>query len=392
MTSSRRSPVIIGVADLPLANGKAVSTSSVLGIQAEVASAAAADAGVTLDQVDGLFTSAAWGVPGPGMMPASTVAEYLGLSPRMVDTTCIGGASFEAHAAHAALALQQGYCDVALITYGSLQRTELARRLGGARGVLDAQYEVPYGLLNPAGAYALAATRYLHEFGATPEELAMVAVATREWARLNPAATKRDPLTVDDVLASPMLSDPLHALDCCLVTDGAGAIILTTEEHASARTSGSAPVRLRGFGEATEHNVISQMADLTRSPAGLAARRALDAAGIAIDGIDVFEVYDSFTITVLLTLEALGICGPGEAAKLVASGATAPGGEVPLNTNGGGLSCLHPGMYGIFLLIEAARQLRGDAGDRQVPGARTALVNGTGGVLSSAAACVLSSV
>jgi acetyl-CoA acetyltransferase len=391
MSSGRRSPVIIGVADLPLANGKAISTSSVLGIQAEVALAAAADAGVALDEVDGLFTSAAWGVPGPGMMPASTVAEYLGLSPRMVDTTCIGGASFEAHAAHAALSLEQGYCDVALITYGSLQRSELARRLGGVRGALDAQYEVPYGMLNPAGAYALAATRYLHQFGATPEELAMVAVATREWARLNPAATKRDPLTVDDVLASPMLSDPLHALDCCLVTDGAGAIIVTTEEHARARSSGAAPVHLRGFGEATEHNLISQMSDLTQSPAGLAGRRALDAAGLGIDAIDVLEVYDSFTITVLLTLEALGICGPGEAAKLVASGATAPGGELPLNTNGGGLSCLHPGMYGIFLLIEAARQLRGEAGDRQVPGARTALVNGTGGTLSSAAACVLTS-
>jgi acetyl-CoA acetyltransferase len=390
MTADSRQPVIAGVADVNLTDGKAPEGSSVLGLQATAARAALADAGLTLDAVDGLFTAAGWGIPGVGLMAPTTVAEYLGIRPRIFDSTSVGGASFEAHAAHAALAIEQRYCDVALITFSSLQRTARSRSMGGRPGEFALQYEVPYGLLNPVGAYALAAARYMYEYHATSEELAMVAVATREWARLNPHATKRDQLTVEDVLSSPLVSDPLHVLDCCLVTDGAGAVVITSAEHAAATASGKKPVSILGYGEASTHNVISQMPDLTWTAAADSGHRALEQAGLSLAQIDVAEVYDSFTITVLLTLEALGFCKRGEAASFVASGATAPNGELPLNTNGGGLSCLHPGMYGIFLLIEATRQLRGECGDRQVPGARTALVNGTGGTLSNTATCVLS--
>lgn len=390
MSADSRQPVIVGVADVPLADGKVPKGSSVLGLQAQAASAALADAGLTFEAVDGLFTTAGWGIPGVGLMAPTTVAEYLGIRPKIFDSTSVGGASFEAHAAHAALAIERGYCDVALITFSSMQRTARSRSMGGRPGEFAMQYEVPYGLLNPAGAYALAASRYMYEFHATPEELAMVAVATREWARLNPAATKRDPLTVEEVLSSPLVSDPLHVLDCCLVTDGAGAVVITSIAHAAATASGKKPVAIIGYGEASTHNVISQMPDLTWTAAADSGRRALAQAGLSLAEIDVAELYDSFTITVLLTLEALGFCKRGEAAGFVASGATAPHGELPTNTSGGGLSCLHPGMYGIFLLIEATRQLRGECGDRQVSGARTALVNGTGGTLSNTATCILS--
>lgn len=240
----------------------------------------------------------------------------------------------------------------------------------------------------PVGSYALAAMRYLHETGTAPEGLAGVAVAAREWAALNPAATKREPLTVDDVLSSAMISDPLRQLDCCLVTDGAGAIVLTTEQHA--RAQGVTPVFVRGYGESQTHWTIGGMPDLTRHPAEHSGRRALEMAALDLGSIDVFQLYDSFTITVLLTLEALGLCGYGEAADFIVSVGIGPEGKLPMNTNGGGLSCAHPGMYGIFLVIEAVRQLRGECGVRQVVGARNALVNGTGGALSSASTCALS--
>jgi acetyl-CoA acetyltransferase len=390
MSTDSRQPVIVGVADVNLTGGKAPEGSSVLGLQATAAKAALAEAGLTLDAVDGLFTTAGWGIPGVGLMAPTTVAEYLGIRPKIFDSTSVGGASFEAHAAHAALAIEQRYCDVALITFSSMQRTARSRSMGGRPGEFAQQYEVPYGLLNPVGAYALAAARYMYEYHATSEELAMVAVATREWARLNPHATRREPLTVEEVLSSPLVSDPLHVLDCCLVTDGAGAVVITSAQHAEATASGKKPVSILGYGEASTHNVISQMPDLTWTAAADSGRRALEQAGLSLAEIDIAEVYDSFTITVLLTLEALGFCKRGEAASFVAGGATAPNGELPVNTNGGGLSCLHPGMYGIFLLIEATRQLRGECGDRQVPGARTALVNGTGGTLSNTATCILS--
>jgi acetyl-CoA acetyltransferase len=382
-----REAVIVGVADAPLENGMIKGGGNPLSIQARAAKAALDEAGLSMDEVDGLLTAGAWGVPGPGSLPTITLSEYLGIRPRFVDGTNIGGSAFEAHVAHAAMAIETGYCDVALITYGSTQRSERSRTLGGRAPMLTMQYETPYGMLTPIGGYALAAMRHMHDYGTTSEQLAEIAVATRKWAQMNPDAMMRDPLTVDDVLSSKMISDPLHLLDSCLVTDGAGAIVMTSAERA--RSLKKPAVHVRGYAESHTHWTIGSMPDLTLTTAADTGPRAMAMAGVKHDDIDVAEIYDSFTITVLLTLEALGFCKRGEGGEFVSGQRTAPGGAFPMNTNGGGLSYAHPGMYGIFLLIEAVRQLRGECGERQVPDARVALVNGTGGTLSSTATCVL---
>jgi len=384
---TNRVPVILGVADAPLEKGRLRGGGTVLSAQAKVARTALAEAGATLADVDGLFTAGVWGLPGPGTMPTLALSEYLGISPRHSDSSNIGGAAFESHAAHAARAIAAGDCDVALIVYGSTQRSDISRSLGGNDPILMSQYETPYGLPRPIGGYALAAARHMYQYGTTSEELAEIAVAARAWAALNPAASYSTPLSVDDVLSSGLISDPLHKLDCCLVTDGAGAVVMTTEEHA--RGAGRVPVYLRGWGESQTHLSIASMPDLTVVPAARSGRDAFAMAGIGPGDIDVAELYDSFTVTVLLTLEALGFCAPGEGGKFVSNGRISPGGEFPLNTSGGGLSYAHPGMFGIFLLIEAVRQLRGEAGQRQIPDARIALVNGSGGVLSSASTAIL---
>jgi acetyl-CoA acetyltransferase len=380
--------VIAGVADHPLDHGELSPVGTPLGAQARVAALALADAGAGWEDVDGLLTTGMWGVPGPGQLPSVTLAEYLGVRPRFSDTTNIGGSSFESHLISAVHAVERGDCDLALITYGSTQRSERTRTLAGRPPVLTMQYETPYGIPTPVGGYAMAAMRHMHQYGTTSEQLAEIAVATRAWAALNPAAMMRRPIGIDDVLSSPMISDPLHMLDSCLVTDGAGAVVVTSEVHA--REARVKPVYIRGYGESQSHWTIAAMPDVTIPPSYESGRRAFQMAAISADEIDVVEVYDSFTITVLLTLEALGFCEPGGGGPFVSGQRTAPGGEFPLNTNGGGLSCLHPGMYGIFLLVEAVRQLRGECGARQVPGTRTALVNGTGGTLSSASTCILS--
>lgn len=390
---SARTPVIVGVADVPLQDGMVVPDAdghrpSVLGIQALAAREALGEAGLGLGDVDGLLSAGMWGIPGAGQLITTTMAEYLGIQPRFSEGTNIGGASFEAHVAHAAMALEAGYCEVALICYGSTQRSERSRSLTGRPPTLNMQWETPWGLPTPLGGYAMAAMRHMHEFGTTSEQLAEIAVATRKWAALNPAATHRGPLEIADVLDSPMIADPLHRYDCCLVTDGGGAIVMTTAERA--RDLPGRPVHVRGYGEAQSHWTIGEMPDITRTTAADSGRRALEMAGVTHDDIDVVEVYDSFTITVLVTLESLGFCATGEGGAFVAGQRTAPGGDFPLNTNGGGLSYCHPGMYGMFPLIEATRQLRGDCGERQVPGAKTALAHGTGGVLSSGVTCILS--
>ncbi|MBX3601263.1 MAG: thiolase [Rubrivivax sp.] len=381
--------VIVGVADVALKDGKVLTPMSVLQLQALAARDALVDAGIPMREVDGLLAAGMWGVPGPGQLATVTLSEYLGIVPRFVDGTNIGGSAFEAHVAHAAMAIEAGRCEVALITYGSLQRSEASRNLAGRPSVLTMQYETPWGMPTPVGGYALAAMRHMHEFGTTSEHLAEIAVATRKWAALNPGATNRGPLSIDDVLNSPMISDPLHLLDACLVTDGGGAIVMTSAAHAKAL--GRKAVHVRGYGEAHTHWTIAAMPDLARlTAAEVAGHEAFAMAGIGHDAIDVVELYDSFTITVLLTLEALGFCQRGEGGAFVAGQRTAPGGPFPLNTNGGGLSYAHPGMYGIFLLIEAVRQLRGECGERQIEDAVTALVHGTGGTLSSGATCILS--
>jgi len=387
---ARHEAVIVGVADEALINGKVARPGSPLQVQARCAGAALNEAGLSLADVDGLFTAGMWGIPGVGQLPTVTLSEYLGIRPRVHDGTNIGGSAFEAHVAHAALAIEAGQCEVALILYGSTQRSDMSRNLAGRPANLTMQFETPWGLPTPVGGYALAAMRHMHEFGTTSEQLAEIAVAARGWASLNPAATRREPLSVDDVLAAPRISTPLGLLDCCLVTDGGGAVVMTRADNA--RGSALNPVYVRGFGQAATHWTIAAMPDLARlTAAEMAGARAFEMAGIGPESIDLVEVYDSFTITTLLTLEALRFCARGEGGAFVSGGRIAPGGAFPLNTNGGGLSYAHPGMYGIFLLIEAVRQLRGQVEpERQVAGVETALVHGTGGTLSSGATCILS--
>jgi acetyl-CoA acetyltransferase len=371
---------IVGVAESDLGR---TPDKTVLQLQAQAARTALDDAGLSFQDVEALFCAGNW-----AWSPNLMLAEYLGIQPKYTDTTNIGGSSFEAHISHALAGIEAGLFDVALITYGSTQRSDRARGRGHPSYRLTEQYEGPFGLPTPVGAYALAAMRYMFEYGTTSEQLAEVAVATRKWATLNEKAMMRDPITIEDVLKSRMIASPLHLLDCCLVTDGGGAVVVASASRAA--HTRKAPVWILGHGESHTHNTISNMPDLATHRAAIASGQAAFAmAGLTPAEMDVVEIYDSFTITVLLTLEALGFCGRGEGGAFVSGQRTAPGGPFPLNTNGGGLSYCHPGMYGIFLLIEATRQLRGECGARQVEGARLALAHGTGGVLSSAATAIL---
>jgi acetyl-CoA acetyltransferase len=249
------------------------------------------------------------------------------------------------------------------------------------------EWEMPYALQGPVGGYALAASRHMAEYGTTPEQLATIAVRTREWACLNPRARYQEPITVDDVLASGMIASPLHKLDCCLVTDGAGAFIVTSAERA--RDLRKPPVYVLGAATAHTHMTISQMPDLATTPGALSGPRAFQMAGVKPGDVDVLMGYDSFTITQLLHFEDLGFCAKGEGGPFVESTDTGPGGTLPTNTNGGGLSYTHPGMYGMFLVVEAVRQLRGECGPRQVPDAAIAVAHGSGMVLSCMSTAVL---
>ena len=343
------------------------------------------DAGLTLQDIDGVCTasvsSTMWGL---------AVPEYLGINARFIDSTMIGGSSFVAHLMPAMLALASGQCNAVLVCYGSTQRTATFGRkeINASRKFLDPMpFEHPYEPMMPASAYALAASRHMHQYGTTREQLAEVAVAARAWARLNPEAFSREPLTVSDVLGSRMVSDPLSVRDCCLVTDGGGAYVLVRADRA--RHLRQKPVYVLGSATATWHRQIACMPDLSVTAAAQSGREAYDMARMGPGDIDVLALYDAFTINTLLFLEDLGFCKKGEGGPFVQGGAIAPGGRLAVNTNGGGLSCVHPGMYGIFCLIEAVRQLRGNCGERQVHDAQTALVNGNGGTLSSQSTAVL---
>ncbi|GHO87466.1 acetyl-CoA acetyltransferase [Dictyobacter formicarum] len=375
-----RGAAIVGVAESDLGR---TPDKTVLQLQAQAARAALDDAGLTFDDVEALFGAGNW-----AWSPNLMLAEYLGIQPEYTDSTNIGGSSFETHIGHALAGIEAGLFDVALITYGSTQRSDRSRQRSPASFKLTEQFEPLFGLPTPVGAYALAAMRHMHEYGTTSEQLAEVAVATRKWATMNEKAMMREPISIADVLNSRWVAEPLHLLDCCLVTDGGGAVVVASADRA--RSTRKPPVWILGHGESHTHNTIANMPDLATHQAAIASGKAAFArAGMTPNDIDVAEIYDSFTITVLLTLEALGFCGPGEGGAFVSGQRTAPGGPFPMNTNGGGLSYCHPGMYGIFLLIEAARQLRGECGSRQVEGARVALAHGTGGVLSSAATVIL---
>jgi acetyl-CoA acetyltransferase len=359
---------------------------SAVQLHAEAAANALAHANLGLADVDALFTC------GLDFMPSLMVSEYLGLRPRYSSSDSIGGSSFVAHVHEAVQAIGSGACDVALITHGETRRSNRRRGVQTRPAHFDPwlpdwQWERPYGVEAPPAAYALAATRHMHQYGTTTEHFAEIAVATRSWASLNPRAYSQKPLTIDEVLAAPYLVYPFRPTDCCLVTDAGGAVLLTSVDRA--RTLGVPVVEVLGSAVAHTHYGISQMPDLTTTPAAISGVEAFRQAGLTPDDIDVAELYDSFTYTALVQLEDLGFCAKGEGGGFVSGQRTAVGGDFPLNTSGGGLSYTHPGMFGIFLLIEAVRQLRGDCGPRQVEDAEVALVNGMGGYLSSSATAIL---
>jgi acetyl-CoA acetyltransferase len=329
------------------------------------------DAGLSLRDIDGIATVSA---PGPVQ-----VAHALGIVPRWIDGTGVGGTSFLLHVRHAAAAIQAGYARTVLVTHGESGRS----RVGAApfRVPLSSpggQFEAPYGTFGPTTTFTITALRYMKDFGLTHEQLAYVAVAQRRWAAKNPRAAYRDPITVEDVLASRLISSPLHLLDCCMISDGGGALVLTSAERA--RDLRRPPVLIRGGAEAVRHGEIGTR-DLLDVASFQSGPLAFQRAAVRPADIDMCMVYDSYTITVLTTLEGLGFCARGEGGGFCADGRIALGGALPVNTDGGGLSSNHPGMRGIFLVIEATRQLRGEAGPAQVRDARLACVHGTGGML-----------
>ena len=389
--SVRGASAVVGVADAVSPDG--VLDGSLRELEVAVITEALASAGLSVRDVDGVASCT-----GALMMPSVELAEYLGIRPRWTDATNTGGSSFEIHLEHAANAIAAGQCDVAVVSYAQTPKSTFKRGggrfLGGtpaAGGDLDAaprvEWEISYGIHLPVGAYALAASRHMAQYGTTSEQLAQIAVSTREWAVKNPRASLRDPITVDDVLASPMTASPLHKLDCCLVTDGAGAVVLTSAARAKDLRNPAAYVL--GAGTGHSHSLISQMPDLTVTAGAVSGRQAFATAGLSPADVDVAQLYDSFTITVLLALEDLGFCAKGEGGPFVEDGRLGPGGAFPAQTSGGGLAYTHPGMFGIFLLVEAVRQLQGVCGDRQVDGAEVAIAHGTGGVLSATGTVIL---
>lgn len=386
----RGKTAIVGVAD-------AVSATGVLGIsertlEIQMIKAALDDAGLDISDVDGICCTGM-------MMPTMELAEHLGIAPRWTNSTMTGGSSFEVHVQHAAAAIATGMADVIVSVYASTPRargnslgdmSQMMSMLNPASPMPLMEWEIPYGNVMPGGAYALAASRHQALFGTTSEQLAQIAVSTRDWACMNKRARYQMPITIQDVLDSPMVSTPLHRLDCCLVTDGAGAFVMTSAERA--KDLKKPPAYVLGVGTAHDHSMmISQMPDIVTTPGVISGKEAFKQAGVSPSDVDVLQSYDSFTITVALSLEDLGFCKKGEAGGFVENGCLGPGGSLPTNTNGGGLSYTHPGMYGMFLLVEAVRQIRGECEERQVPDVNVAVAHGCGGLLSCASTVVLGS-
>ncbi|MEX2254495.1 MAG: acetyl-CoA acetyltransferase [Acidimicrobiia bacterium] len=383
-----RTPVIVGtgLSEYPVAP-------DLDGVQhhALAAQRAIADAGIEKSEIDGYV--GAGGAGGMMVDDAVTMAEYLRIDHRYIDSTMTGGSSFEFHVQHLAAAIREGLCDTALVTYGSDQLTKMGRKLGtggfqraGQKVPGPLQYEASYGG-SLVGSYAMHAMRHMHEYGTTSEQLAEIAVGVREFAAMNPKAMYRDPITVDDVVNSRMIADPLHKLDCCAITDGGGAFIMTTAERA--KDLKQQPVYVLGAAGAQTHWNVCQQPDFTTSAGAKAGPVAFGRAGVTHDDIDMLMFYDSFTITCLILLESLGFVPQGDGGPFVAEGHLKRGGKWPLNTDGGGLSSCHPGMRGIFLIIEAVRQLRGLAGEAQVPDCEVALAAGSGGWLSCIGVVIL---
>ncbi|MEV6968245.1 thiolase [Hamadaea sp. NPDC051192] len=346
---------------------------------AQAVTRALADAGLPPSAVDGIATT------GVGRFPATQLAEQLGICPSWTDSTTAGGSVFEMYVARAAQAIAAGQCTVVVIAYASDQRSARSRAIGGSYDAAtpEAQFEQPYHPLWPMSYYAMTAQRYLHTYQLTRSDLARIAVRARDWALRNPAAFRHGDgqLTVDDVLTAPMVSSPLGVLDCCLVTDGGGAVVLA--DAARARHLPQRPILVRGYGESVTHAAMATPDDLLSTGAAAAGARAFARAGWRPEDVDIAQVYDATTVSVALALEQLGFCPPG-------AGTFFDG--IPVNTTGGGLSYCHPGQLGVLLLVEAVRQLRGDCGARQIPHARTALVHGIGGIFSSHATVLLEAV
>jgi acetyl-CoA acetyltransferase len=346
---------------------------------------ALADAGLTKDDVGG-FCSV-----GTGTLAPVEVTEYLGLRPSWVDSTGVGGAAWEFMLEHATAAIAVGQMDVCVLSYGSTTRADLKRGRRranlsfGASGPM--QFEAPFGHALIAK-YGMATHRHMYEFGTTIEQLAEIAVSARYNAQFNPEAYYREPITIEDVNSSRMIASPFTKLHCCIRSDGGGSIVLASEDRA--RDCAKDPVWVLGTGEAVSHTTMSEWEDFTESPCVKSGADAFGRAGVSPDDIDTCQVYDAFTGMVLLTLEGLGFCKKGEGGPFVEDGKLRVGGELPTNTDGGGLSACHPGMRGIFLLVEATRQLRHEfEAPRQVPDARLACVSATGGWFSSVSTAIL---
>jgi acetyl-CoA acetyltransferase len=377
MTSARETMVIAGYGEADLG---AVALSD-LDLRAQATHRALADAGLTIADIDGVTAA--------NDSPVE-VAQYLGITPSWYDGTSVGGASFLIHVRHAVAAIQAGHCSTVLVTHGESGRSRIGTKpYARAKDSLNAQFEGTYGVTSPLNSFTLPALRYLTESGTTLEQLAEVVVAQSSWGEGNPSASRPTRVTVDDVLSAPMVVYPFTRLQCCVRTDGGGALIVTTEERA--RDLRARPVNILGSGEACDSQLVSQMADLTSSEAFRRSSAAAFAeARLGPNEIDHLMIYDAFAHLPLYGLVDLGFVEFGEAGAFIADGNTAPGGSLPMNTNGGGLRYTHTGMYGMFAIQESVRQLRGEA-FRQVPGVEVSLVQGVGGSFTSAGTLILGS-
>lgn len=359
-----------------------IPDTSVIGLHIDAAQNALADCGLKPGDIDGVATA--------GESPTH-IAYTLGITPTWVDGTGVGGCSFMLHVRHAAAAINEGLCSTVLITHGESGHSRVGVGGFGGRGrgasSLSGQFEAPYGPMGATTSFTIPVLRYMKEYGLTEEQLATVAVVQREWAGLNPRALHRDPITVDDVLGSRMIAYPFRKLMCCLVTDGGGALVLASAERA--RDFPQPPAYVLGTGESVETPMVSQMQDFTSSRAfRVAGRKAFEEAGLSTDDVDHLMIYDAFAHLPIYGLEDLGFCKPGEAGGFIEDRNTAIGGRLPLNTNGGGLSYTHSGMYGMFALQEAVRQVRGSA-PAQVPGVNVSVAHGVGGMFAASGTVIL---
>lgn len=368
--SLRGSSAVVGVGLAGM--GEAPGWQS-LELMGQAVSKALDDAGVKLEDVDGLCATT-----GSHYFATMSAAEYLGIRPSFTSCDMTGGSSFMSQVLQAAMAIDAGLCKTVVIAYGSNARTNG----GNHAGLIETPaWEQIYKPRIPVTGYALAAARHMHEYGTTREQLADVVVAARQWGAINPEAFIQQEISKEEVLASRIVSDPLSALDCCLVTDGAAALVMVAKDRAN--DFKKKPIYMLGTGSAMWHRQIDQMPDLTTTAATDSSKRAYAMAGVTAQDIDVVQVYDAFSINVLLFMEDLGFCAKGEGGAFVSNGRLGPGGARPVNTNGGGISCVHPGMYGLFCMIEAVVQLRGECGARQLLNPEIGLAHGNGGTLSS---------